>query len=217
MVTIRERKSVRNPNYKRFYEFSSHESRICSACPAKTGEGAWNAVLSRVRGVPVHTNWPSDGSVHISSVFICESPSNREFSHGFPTVGRTGQQIFKTWSKSLLVEGWLDQLDNDVYRTNLVRCQADAGLQKRVDREKQQRVKAAAPRCIRHLEAEIEAIAACSCEASIEFTVAVGTGLQDWAYQIRELIRISCDQAKKPHTIQTVGHLSAKSLEVMAE
>lgn len=176
MAPIKERRAVKNPNYARFYEFESANSEICSKCPAKCGTKNWGTTLNRIRGVPVHTNWPSVTGVPIKTIYICESPSNREFSHGMPSVGLTGQSIYKKEFSPMLKLNWLDQLDESVYRTNLVRCQADSGLQKRVGNEKNMRINDASEHCIRHLHAEISNICKISRDYKtiITFNVAIG-------------------------------------------
>ena len=190
-MPVKERRMAIDPNYERFYEFDSANSDVCSACPAKGGSESWANVLNRVRGVPVHTNWPTAESARIGTVYICESPSNREFSHGLPSIGLTGQAIYKNeYQQPKLCNYWLDMMDAEIYRTNLVRCQADSGLQKRVDRHKAQRVNCAAPHFIKHLDREIQKIAMVAANSDIEirFVVAIGAGFADWVRDVRSLI-----------------------------
>lgn len=212
-MPTRERLTVKDPNYARFYEFDPGNSEVCSECPAKCGTVSWTNVLKRVRGVPVHTNWPLAEAKPPSTVYICESPSNREFSHGLPSVGRTGQAIFKKeYQKSGLSDGWLDRIDLEIYRTNLVRCQADSGLQKRVDHEKKQRVNDAAPHCINHLRNEISLIASAAVGNNVEmhFVVAVGAGFPVWVRDVKELIKSICQDKKTRYSLTDMDHPSAK-------
>jgi hypothetical protein len=148
-----------------------------------------------------------------STVYICESPSNREFSHGLPSVGLTGQAIFKKeYQKPGLSDGWLDRIDLEIYRTNLVRCQADSGLQKRVDHEKKQRVNDAARHCINHLRNEISLIASAAVRNNVEvnFVVAVGAGFPVWVRDVKELIKSICQDKKTRYLLTDMDHPSAK-------
>jgi hypothetical protein len=210
-MTVKERSTPKDPNYQRFYEFDPGNSEHCSRCPAKCGTGEWNTVLARVRGVPVHTNWPAAGEQPISRVYICESPSDREFSHGLPTVGMTGQGIYKGLKTQGNLEiGWLDWLDDNVYRTNLVRCQADSGLQKRVGGKKNARVKEAANHCFNHLQLKIERIVASQTKPP-QFTVAIGSGFPEWKTKVEELIKDTCKQRGWECDPEVVHHPSAKA------
>lgn len=212
--TVKERSSPKDPNYSRLYEFDPGNSQICSNCPAKCGTGNWNSVLSRVRGVPVHTNWPATSDQRISLVYVCESPSNREFSHGLPTVGATGQGIYKREKRLNNIQAeWLDWLDDKVYRTNLVRCQADSGLQKRVDSLKDSRVEEAAIHCIEHLRREVEVIVRSSQADQaerLEFVVSIGSDFLDWQEMVKEFIRTTCESANVQCSIREDKHPSAR-------
>ncbi|MBN1203347.1 MAG: hypothetical protein JXB05_00295 [Myxococcaceae bacterium] len=209
-MPVKERQTPKNPNYSRFYEFAPVTSEICSNCPSKCGTGNWNDVLARVRGVPVHTNWPEDSRQSISLIYVCESPSHREFSHGLPAVGSTGQRIYKSQRNLRGVDaGWLDWLDDNIYRTNLVRCHADSGLQKRVDRKKDIRVNEAACHCIYHLMQEIMAIVGSSQAERLIFVVAIGRGFPEWEEEVTGSIRAICESAERAYTIRVDKHPSA--------
>jgi hypothetical protein len=209
-MTVKERQTPKDPNYPRFYEFDPVTSKICSNCPAKCGTGNWNDVLARVRGVPVHTNWPAASGQSISLIYVCESPSNREFSHGLPAVGTTGQRIYKREMKLKNVQAeWLDRLDGNVYRTNLVRCQADSGLQKRVDPKKDIRVEEAAIHCIEHLKLEVKAVVESSQAEVLRFVVAIGRGFPEWEEAVTKFIETTCESAKRKYDIAVDEHPSA--------
>ncbi|MCP3065874.1 hypothetical protein LXT21_44640 [Myxococcus sp. K38C18041901] len=209
-MTLKERQTPKNSNYLRFYQFEPVTSTICSNCPAKCGTGNWDDVLARVRGVPVHTNWPAASGQSISLIYICESPSIREFSHGLPAVGTTGQQIYRHENELNNVQaGWLDWLDDNVFRTNLVRCHADSGLQKRVDRKKNVRVKEAATHCIEHLKLEIKAIVESSQAEFLRFVVAIGRGFPEWEEAVATFIKTTCESAGKEHDVTVDAHPSA--------
>lgn len=152
-MTIKPRNAILNPNYFRFYSFSAKECSHCQNCPARTGGTEWEAVPFGMLGNPIHTNWHKD-KYDISTVYVCESPSNKETSHSLPSVGKTGQGIYKA-EIGEITDGWLDVIDEYVYRTNIVRCQADAGLNGRVDSTyKNKRVKVAFGFCKKHLTRE---------------------------------------------------------------
>lgn len=202
-----ERIELLNPNYDRFYEFVSKLNDACLNCPSFKKEGNWSTVLERVCGVPVHTNWPLASKNAISVVYVCESPSNREFSHGLPSVGTTGQQIYKQIFKSNLEPGWLEKLDRTTYRTNLVRCQADSGLQKRInDSWKNNRVEEAAPWCFNHLEAEITQISQRPRLKKIMFVIAIGKRFAYWSDKVEELIRNTFRGSSVEHLILKGSH-----------
>jgi hypothetical protein len=160
--------------------------------------------------VPVHTNWPASSGQRISVIYVCESPSNREFSHGLPAVGTTGQRIYKREKNSnILQAGWLDWLDDNVYRTNLVRCQADSGLQKRVHLIKNNRVEEAAIHCIEHLKLEIEAIVESSQAEFLRFVVAIGRRFPAWEEAVATFIKTTCESADREHDVWVDEHPSA--------
>lgn len=195
-MSVKERSEVVDTNYPRFYEFESIDSRYCRNCPAKLGTGEWEIAPKRILGQPVHTNW-RQGENEIETVYICESPSNREISHSLPAVGFTGQGIFKSETDGGLQDGWLDELDNSIYRTNIVRCQADAGLQKRVDNTlKNKRVREASNCCINHLKDEIKAILNCRIskeikkgDINVRFVIAIGkTGFSKLTKEVKEFL-----------------------------
>jgi hypothetical protein len=167
-------------------------------------------VLNRIQGVPVHTNWPFDATEAISTLYVCESPSNREFSHGLPSVGLTGQAIYKNeHSIAKLPDCWLDTLDGSVYRTNLVRCQADAGLQKRVDREKKMRVNEAAQKCILHLQAELSLIAENKIGTELHVVVAIGAGFSEWVKMVKKMAKNVFKDAGVMVKVTQMNHPSA--------
>lgn len=212
---LKERSQVKSPNYIRFYEFDSSASAICQACPAKQGSDTWKALQKRVLGAAVHTNWPcSDTMKNVSKIYICESPSDKESSHGFPSVGATGRGIFERQYGDLR-EGWLDLLDEKIYRTNIVRCQADAGLQKRVYTTlKNQRVRSAFQFCSQHLSFELDHIFSTSKDqkiTSLSFVIAIGGSFPKqirWvqklidAFQLQYSINVEVNIRNHPSTIQ---------------
>jgi hypothetical protein len=176
MATIKERKTILNVNYyPRFYEFNPKDCCICSECPANTGDDKWKEVAAINLGVAVHTNWKLNNNA-INIVYICESPSNKETSYALPSVGRTGKGIYKNEIGTPVVDYWLDDLDSKIYRTNIVRCQADAGLQTQVDTtRKNQRVKAAFDNyCSQHLRNELNKIFNNCTTGSIRLVLAIG-------------------------------------------
>ncbi len=189
---LKERSQVKSPNYIRFYEFDSSVNDICQACPANQGSDSWKALQRRVLGAAVHTNWPRSGAMKkVSKIYICESPSDKESSHGFPSVGATGRGIFERQYGDLR-EGWLDLLDEKIYRTNIVRCQADAGLQKRVNATlKNQRVRSAFQFCSQHLSYELDHIFRTSLDqkiTSLSFVIAVGHSFPMQIRSVQKLI-----------------------------
>lgn len=210
-MTTKARLSPKDPNYTRFYEFDTRAAKICCGCPALNGMMSWSTILFRIRGVPVHTNWPADKASSISTVYICESPSDKEFSQGFPTVGKTGQRIYKDEKPAGNIEdGWLDYLDQHFYRTNLVRCQADSGLQGRVDDEKNLRVDEAAHYCFRHLEAELRLIAKKQKGTKVRFVIGVGKGFREWGQRAEKLASSVCKEEGVIAVIEIGSHPSAR-------
>lgn len=188
----KERSQVKSPNYIRFYEFDSSVSDICQACPANQGSDTWKALQKRVLGAAVHTNWPRSGAMkNVAKIYICESPSDKESSHGFPSVGATGRGIFERQYGNLR-EGWLDLLDEKIYRTNIVRCQADAGLQKRFNTTlKNQRVRSAFQFCSQHLSCELGNIFRTSKDQQItllSFVIAIGHSFPKQIRSVQKLI-----------------------------
>lgn len=189
-MTIKARNSVLNPNYLRFYRFDSFVSRHCENCPAKTGSDDWASAPSTSFGAPVHTNWSEDRH-EITTIYICESPSDKETSHNIPSVGKTGQGIYKA-EIGELTEGWLDVIDEYLYRTNIVRCQADAGLQKWVDTTlKNKRVRQAFVFCLRHLKRELIKIF-WSCQSNniinLKIVLAIGSAFPNQEKETKRLI-----------------------------
>jgi hypothetical protein len=173
MTIIKERRLPRNVNYPRFYEFDPKVCLICSECPASKGTSKWADVAKVNLGVAVHTNWKEEDH-QISTVYICESPSNKETSHALPSVGATGKGIYESQYGSI-TDYWLDLLDDNIYRTNIVRCQADAGLQKSIDTtRKNQRVREAFEHCQDHLFHELEKIFQTNTSSQISFVLAIG-------------------------------------------
>jgi hypothetical protein len=178
-MSVKERIQPCNPNFRRFYEFDASTSDICRDCPAKLGNGEWEALPKRSLGAPVHTNWPELRPImSAQKIYICESPSDKETSHDLPTVGATGQGIFKR-AYGNLTTGWLDKLDAEIYRTNIVRCQTDAGLQKRADAtRKNRRVRSAFSFCVNHLQEELTKIVlqySSGNAAQLNIVIAVGS------------------------------------------
>ncbi|MFZ4856789.1 MAG: hypothetical protein ACOYL3_10370 [Desulfuromonadaceae bacterium] len=210
MTPVKERREPINPNYARFYEFDPVKSEFCLKCPAKCGTKNWSKVLIRVRGIPVHTNWAKAPNKSITTVYICESPSNREFSHGLPSVGKTGQAIYKDNSERKLSKGWLDELDDKVYRTNLARCQADSGLQKRIDSKKNDRVNDAAVYCIKHLLAKVSLIAERNDGLAILFKLAIGNGFPEWTTKVEKMINTTCVDAGIDFSAEVMSHPTAR-------
>lgn len=189
---IKERANILNPNYPRFYEFDSTQCLICSECPANKGTDYWSNVAAINLGVPVHTNWRKENT-QINTVYICESPSDKETSHALPSVGRTGQKIYKYENQvPSLPADWLDTLDKNIYRTNIVRCQADAGLQKRVNTTtKNHRVRRAfKDYCHLHLKNELDKILENHRlnGNKIKFVLAIGKGFSDETKKVKDMI-----------------------------
>lgn len=189
-MSVKERTATRSPNFPRFYQFEPRDSDICAECPAKLGTGEWSNVPSRCLGAPVHTNWKADGG-RIDIVYICESPSNKETSHDLPSVGATGRGVYKALFGNV-VAGWLDILDDRVYRTNIVRCQADAGLQKRTDNTtKNRRVRAAFTFCQRHLREELAKVFSKCIRDGVDrmkVVIAVGDGFPAQVQTVKNLV-----------------------------
>lgn len=152
-----KRKKFKDSNYERYYDAEKNSGK-CNCCPAKDGNSKWKGIYSNLLKSPVNTNWKKNDN-NISKIIICESPSDSETSYGLPVVGRTGQGIYKgILGNEELKIGWLDELYKECYITNIVRCQADAGVKgcfKNYRTKKNQRVREAWEYCQEHFKLEM--------------------------------------------------------------
>ncbi len=214
MSPIKERKTPIDSNYARYYEFDTSLCLICKECPGRTGKNDWSKIIKSNLGRAVHTNWKKENN-NITEVFICESPSSKESSYGLPSVGTTGQAIYRSvFGVKNLGDFWLDQLDTRTYRTNIVRCQADSGLQKRVNTSiKNARVKSAFDYCKTHLEIEITNILKDS-TGTINFYLAAGQSFSKETSFVEATIKRKQNELKMSSRnikILTQDHPSAPS------
>lgn len=209
-MTYIKREILSDPNYKRYYQVSDHVD-ICNGCPAKSGTDNWDLIYEGVKFKPVDTNWPEEPVLQADKIVICESPSNEETSYGVPSVGATGRGIYKKILKQEIEKGWLDKLDKLVYRTNIVRCQADAGIKGNY-KLKNHRVRDAWCCCSRHLEVELEKILSNFKAEELIIYVAIGGDFPRQKEKAMEIINDLVNQKglKSRVKIEELNHPSSR-------
>lgn len=200
-----------NFNFKRFYEVKDNKI-LCEECPANKGTNKWQGVYKPILNNPVNTNWKDCEQIKVENVVISESPSNHETSIGVPTALTTGQKIYKYFTgKEKVKDGWLEELDEIIYRTNIVRCQADSGI-KSYGAKKIDRVLDAWAYCKIHLEKELDKIIrTIDINTNLTIYIAPGEKFDNQAKQIKKTINKLVKKYRKNNiTIKEEHHFRSK-------